>query len=118
MFYLAAKLVGNAAIFSDSTGRVGPGLFAEIPNGDPPMRHAGLFDPAATRSSCGVGALVELKRSASHDLVEDAFQVLVNLDHRGARGARDYHFGHDRMSPFLSAAPPGVRLMLQCNNTV
>ena len=53
------------------------------------MRHAGLFDPAATRSSCGVGALVELKRSASHDLVEDAFQVLVNLDHRGARGAEE-----------------------------
>ena len=53
------------------------------------MRHAGLFDPAAMRSSCGVGALIELKHNASHDLIEDAFQVLLNLDHRGARGAEE-----------------------------
>lgn len=55
----------------------------------PAFLHSGLSDPADARSSCGVGALVELKRSASHQLVEDAFQVLVNLDHRGARGAEE-----------------------------
>ena len=56
---------------------------------NPSVLHTGLSKPTDSLSSCGVGALVELQRSASHQLVEDAFQVLINLDHRGARGAEE-----------------------------
>lgn len=56
---------------------------------NPSVLHTGLSNPTDSLSSCGVGALVELQRRASHQLVEDAFQVLINLDHRGARGAEE-----------------------------
>ena len=49
----------------------------------------GLYDPYANHSSCGVGALVDLKGTKSHQLIEDGFQILFNLDHRGARGAEE-----------------------------
>jgi len=41
------------------------------------------------RANCGVGVLVELDGVPSHSVVEDAFEVLENLDHRGARGAEE-----------------------------
>jgi glutamate synthase domain-containing protein 2/glutamate synthase domain-containing protein 1/glutamate synthase domain-containing protein 3 len=46
----------------------------------------GLYDPAFERDSCGVGFLARLDREPRHDLVRDAIQVLVNLEHRGALG--------------------------------
>ncbi len=49
----------------------------------------GLCDPFAERAACGVGVLVQLDGTASHELVEDALDVLVNIDHRGARGAEE-----------------------------
>ncbi len=49
----------------------------------------GLSDPFADRGACGVGVLVQLDGTASHQLVEDALDVLVNIDHRGARGAEE-----------------------------
>jgi glutamate synthase domain-containing protein 2/glutamate synthase domain-containing protein 1/glutamate synthase domain-containing protein 3 len=48
---------------------------------------SGLVDPGACRASCGVGALVQLDGERSHALIEDAFTMLANLAHRGARGA-------------------------------
>ncbi|MGH8608346.1 MAG: glutamate synthase large subunit [Gammaproteobacteria bacterium] len=50
---------------------------------------SGLYDPAATHSSCGVGVLVDLTGFRSHQLIEDGLRALVNLDHRGARGAEE-----------------------------
>lgn len=50
---------------------------------------SGLYDPAATHASCGVGVLVDLTGAPSHRLVEEGLQLLVNLDHRGARGAEE-----------------------------
>jgi glutamate synthase (NADPH/NADH) large chain len=50
-------------------------------------KRAGLYDPNATHASCGVGVLVDLKGRKSHRLLEDGFRLLLNLDHRGARGA-------------------------------
>jgi glutamate synthase (NADPH/NADH) large chain len=41
------------------------------------------------RSNCGVGVLMDLSGERSHDLVEDGFELLENLDHRGARGAEE-----------------------------
>ncbi|HEY7330314.1 MAG TPA: glutamate synthase large subunit [Gemmataceae bacterium] len=46
----------------------------------------GLYDPRYEHDSCGVGFVVHLKNRRSHDIVRDALQVLLNLEHRGACG--------------------------------
>ncbi len=48
-----------------------------------------LYDPSETKSNCGVGVLMNLSGEESHQIVEDGFDVLENLDHRGARGAEE-----------------------------
>src|SRR5580765_458774 len=52
--------------------------------GPPPKQ--GLYDPKFEHDSCGVGFVVNMKGRKSHQLVSDALQILVNLDHRGACG--------------------------------
>src|SRR5437870_4074438 len=47
---------------------------------------AGLYDPADEHDACGVGFVVDIKGRASHTIVEQGLQVLVNLLHRGACG--------------------------------
>ena len=47
----------------------------------------GLYDPALDKDSCGVGFIADIKGRKSHQTVEDALTVLVNLEHRGAVGA-------------------------------
>ncbi|HKN08922.1 MAG TPA: glutamate synthase central domain-containing protein, partial [Pseudomonadota bacterium] len=47
----------------------------------------GLYDPALTKASCGVGFIADIKGRASHGLIEDALAILCNLEHRGAVGA-------------------------------
>ena len=51
-----------------------------------PVRQ-GLYDPTHERDACGVGFIANLKGRASHDVVEKAIEILVNLTHRGATGA-------------------------------
>ena len=46
----------------------------------------GLYDPQFEHDSCGIGFVVNIKGKQSHQLVTDAIQILVNLDHRGAVG--------------------------------
>jgi glutamate synthase (ferredoxin) len=46
----------------------------------------GLYDPQYEHDACGVGFVVDLKGRKSHDLVQKAIQVLLNLEHRGACG--------------------------------
>ncbi|MBN2451133.1 MAG: glutamate synthase large subunit [Lentisphaeria bacterium] len=46
----------------------------------------GMVDPALDRDSCGVGFVAALDGVPRVDLVKDAVQVLVNLEHRGAVG--------------------------------
>ncbi len=46
----------------------------------------GLYDPQYEHDSCGVGFVVDLKSRKSHAIVEQALQILVNLEHRGACG--------------------------------
>src|SRR5262245_15482785 len=48
---------------------------------------AGLYDPANGRDSCGVGFIVNLDNSRTHQIVEDGLDLLCNLIHRGAVGA-------------------------------
>ena len=52
--------------------------------GPPPKQ--GLYDPQYEHDACGVGFVVNMKGRKSHSLVEQALQILVNLDHRGACG--------------------------------
>jgi len=47
----------------------------------------GLYDPAFEHDACGVGFVVDMKGRKSHRIVEQAVQILVNLDHRGAAGS-------------------------------
>jgi glutamate synthase (ferredoxin) len=46
----------------------------------------GLYDPWYEHDACGVGFVVDLKGRKSHDIVEKAIRVLLNLGHRGACG--------------------------------
>jgi len=46
----------------------------------------GLYDPRFEHDACGVGCVVNLKGVKSHDVVEKALEILVNLSHRGACG--------------------------------
>ena len=46
----------------------------------------GLYDPQFEHDACGLGFVVNIKGQKSHQLVSDALQILVNLDHRGACG--------------------------------
>src|SRR5690348_8848268 len=51
-----------------------------------PPQKQGLYDPQFEHDACGVGFVVNMKGRKSHALVEQALQILVNLDHRGACG--------------------------------
>ena len=48
---------------------------------------SGLYDPAMEHDSCGVGFVANIKGVRSHQLIEDALNVLWHMDHRGAVGA-------------------------------
>src|SRR5512145_748371 len=52
-----------------------------------PQSGAGLYDPRFEHDACGVGFVADLKNVKSHDTVRKGIEILVNLDHRGARGA-------------------------------
>jgi glutamate synthase (NADPH/NADH) large chain/glutamate synthase (ferredoxin) len=47
----------------------------------------GLYDPTQEHDSCGVGFVAHIKGEKSHAIVQQALQILENLDHRGAVGA-------------------------------
>jgi len=46
----------------------------------------GLYDPAFEHEACGVGFVVNVKGRKSHQTIQDALQILLNLNHRGACG--------------------------------
>ena len=69
-----------------TTQRVGEDTFtpyAGIP------RKQGLYDPSFEHDACGIGFVVNIKGERSHQVVEQGLTVLVNLDHRGARGCEE-----------------------------
>jgi glutamate synthase domain-containing protein 1 len=53
--------------------------------GLPPKQ--GLYDPSLEHDACGIGFVADLKREASHTIVEQATAILCRLTHRGAAGA-------------------------------
>jgi glutamate synthase domain-containing protein 2/glutamate synthase domain-containing protein 1/glutamate synthase domain-containing protein 3 len=50
---------------------------------------SGLPTIGTKRGACGVGALIDLNGTKTHQLVEDGLRILCNIDHRGARGAEE-----------------------------
>jgi glutamate synthase (NADPH/NADH) large chain len=46
----------------------------------------GLYDPANDHDACGVGFVARLDGRPQHQVVREAVNVLVNLEHRGAVG--------------------------------
>ncbi|NLR69358.1 glutamate synthase large subunit [Novosphingobium sp. ERN07] len=53
--------------------------------GFPPVQ--GLYDPRNEHDACGVGFIAHIKGQKSHAIVDQALEILRNLDHRGAVGA-------------------------------
>ena len=53
--------------------------------GAPPKQ--GLYDPRFEHDACGVGFVVNIKGKKSHAIIQQALQVLRNLQHRGACGS-------------------------------
>ena len=47
----------------------------------------GLYDPAFEHDSCGVGFVAHIGGQRSHAILQDAYEVLKHMDHRGAVGA-------------------------------
>ncbi len=71
----------------------------------------GLFDPRDEKDSCGVGFIADIKGRKSHQIVEDALAILLNLEHRGAVGAArvsrawtGYGFHEDGLKSGLAVA--------------
>ncbi len=64
---------------------------ARRPDNDAGMREMqtkeDLYDPRFEHDACGVGFVADLKNVKSHEIVRQGIQILLNLDHRGARGA-------------------------------
>ncbi len=46
----------------------------------------GLYDPRFEHDACGVGFVADLKNRKKHDIIRNAVQILINLEHRGACG--------------------------------
>ena len=47
----------------------------------------GLYLTDSPRDNCGIGAVVNIAGRASHSIIENAKQILLNLQHRGSAGA-------------------------------
>ena len=47
---------------------------------------AGLYRSEYEHDACGIGAIAHLKGVRSHQTLDDALSVLVNLEHRGGKG--------------------------------
>src|SRR5215469_4104440 len=47
----------------------------------------GLYDPWFEHDSCGVGFVVDIQGRMSNRILNQAIEILKNLDHRGAAGS-------------------------------
>ncbi len=48
------------------------------------MKQQGLYNEANEHDACGIGMIVNIHGSKSHELVDNALRVLENMEHRGA----------------------------------
>lgn len=47
----------------------------------------GLYRPEFEHDSCGIGAVVDLSNTPTHETISDALYMLSNMEHRGGRGS-------------------------------
>ncbi len=47
---------------------------------------SGLYDPRFEHDACGVGLVCNINGAVSHQIIEQGFEILGNLAHRGASG--------------------------------
>lgn len=47
----------------------------------------GLYDPSFEHDACGIGFIAHIKGEKSHDVVDQALNILNRLTHRGGQGA-------------------------------
>jgi len=47
----------------------------------------GLYDPQFERDACGMGFVAHIKGRKSHEIVEQALSLLINMEHRGGQGS-------------------------------
>ena len=50
------------------------------------MAQHGLYRESYEHDACGIGAIAHLRGQRSHQTLDDALSVLVNLEHRGGKG--------------------------------
>lgn len=55
-------------------------------NADDALPDQGLYCPDMESDACGTGLIANLSGEPSHDLIEDALTMLMNMEHRGACG--------------------------------
>ena len=48
------------------------------------MKQQGLYNESYEHDACGIGMIVNIHGSKSHELVDNALRVLENMEHRGA----------------------------------
>ena len=51
----------------------------------------GLYDPAFEHDACGVAFVADIAGRRDHRTVSRGLTALINLEHRGARGAEPEH---------------------------
>ena len=67
----------------------------------------GLYDPSFEHDNCGIGAIVNIKGTKTHQTVEDALKIVENLEHRAGKDAEEKnrrwcrYFASDFSSVFL-----------------
>ena len=49
----------------------------------------GLYDPQFEHDACGVGFVANINGARTNKIIRDGLEVLVNLSHRGAKGAEE-----------------------------
>jgi glutamate synthase (NADPH/NADH) large chain len=49
-------------------------------------RNNGLYVPSMEHDSCGIGFVAHLQGEKSHGVIDDALEMLMNMEHRGACG--------------------------------
>jgi glutamate synthase (NADPH/NADH) large chain len=47
----------------------------------------GLYNPENEHDNCGIGFVAHIKGKPSHEIIERGLEVLLNMDHRGAKSA-------------------------------
>ena len=65
-------------------------------------RKQGLYDPQNEKDSCGVGFIANIKGVRTHEMLDDATEILIRMTHRGACGC-DPNTGDG--AGFLTALP-------------